>query len=114
MSNSGKTYSKAAVAGFILAVAPAAVFFLTEFADLFIHIHHEGFNEIYGYAVIVCGILSILIGSILSIAGLISCSRNNLNGKGLAITAIVLFILEAIIAVYVAAIAATMYLKVAG
>ena len=110
MNNSGKSYSKAAVTGFILAVAPVAIFLLIEFADLFIHIHSLGFNQIYAYTIIVCGILSILIGSVLSIVGLISCARNNLKGKGLAITAIIFFVLEAIIAICVLAIAAKTYL----
>ena len=113
MNNSGKTYSKAAVAGFILAVAPVAVFLLIEFADLFIHIHSGGFNRIYAYSIIVCGILSVLIGIVLSIAGLISCARKDLKGKGFAIAAIVLFVLEAMIYIIALAIAINTYLVVA-
>lgn len=109
MSNSGKAYSKAAVTGFILAVAPVAIFLLIEFADLFIHIHSMGFNQIYAYAVIVCGILSILIGSVLSIAGLITCIRKNLKGIGLSITALVLFAFEATIAIMALLIAVKTY-----
>ena len=112
MSNSDRKYSKAAVTGFILAVAPVAIFFIIEFADLFIHIHSWGFNKIYAYSIIVCGILSILIGSILSIAGLIACSRKDLKGKGLAITALVFFVLEAMIAIVALAVAAKAYLAV--
>ena len=100
MSNSGKAYSKAAVTGFILAVAPVAIFLLIEFADLFIHIHSMGFNQIYAYAVIVCGILSILIGSVLS---------KNLKGIGLSITALVLFAFEATIAIMALLIAVKTY-----
>ena len=109
MSNSNKTYSKAAVTGFILAVAPVAIFLLIEFLDLFIHIHSMGFNQIYAYSVIVCGVLSILIGSILSIAGLVSCNRNNLKGKGLAVTALIFFSIEELIAVMAVFVAVKTY-----
>ena len=110
MYYSGKTHSKAAVTGFILAVAPVAVFLFVELADLFIHVHSWGFNKTYAYSVIVCGILSILIGSVLSIAGLITCTRKNLKGKGLAITALVFLALEAIIAIIAVAIAVKTHL----
>lgn len=98
MNKTGKVYSKAAVAGFILAVAPVALFLLLEFIDLFIHFHSMGFNKIYAYSVIAGGVLSIVFGWIFSITGLISSIRNNLKGKGLAITAIVFFAFETMVA----------------
>ena len=106
MNESGKTYSKAAVAAFILAVAPPAFFLLIEFLDLFIHIHSWGFNEIYAYTLIFCGSLTILLGLVLSIVGLINCNRHNLRGKGLAVTGLIFCILELMVALIAVALAA--------
>lgn len=105
MNTSGKTSSKAAVAAFILAIAPPALFLVLEFLDLFIHWHSWGYNEAYAYSLIVCGALSILIGIVLSIVGLINCSRHDLKGRGLAIAGLIICILELIVAVIAVAIA---------
>lgn len=105
MNKMGRSYSKAAVAAFILAVLPPAVFLLIEFLDLFIHLHSWGFNQIYAYAVIVCGALSICIGIVLAIVGLINSFKHNLKGKGFAIASLIILFFEAIIAVMVVLIA---------
>lgn len=106
MNTSGKTNSKAAVAAFILAIAPPALFLILEFLDLFIHWHSWGYNETYAYSLIVCGSLAILLGLALSIAGLINCNRHNLRGKGLAITGLIFSILELMVALIAVALAA--------
>ena len=108
MNETGIAYSKAAVSGFILAVAPHALFLLIGSAGLFIHyyfhFHIPEFSSIYLLSVIVCGVVSIVFGWIFSIMGLITTTRINLKGRGLAKTAIIFLVLETLTA-YVALVA---------
>ena len=105
MDKMGRSYSKAAVTGFILAVTPVVIYTLVIFADMFFRkailttINREIILILTDIGV-TAFIMSFVAGFVLSIVGLITSIRKRLKGKALAIISLVIYQLEMLMAAY--------------
>ena len=92
-------YSKAAVAGFVLALSSLFLLNFFIFNDIMIRVlGRDLFDIIYKLAMI-GGFLTNQLSIVYSIIGLVNSIRYKLKGKGFAIAGIVIFVIVTVIAV---------------
>lgn len=92
-------YSKAAVAGFVLALSSLFLLNFFIFNDIMIRVLGRDLFDIIYKPAMIGGFLTNQLSIVYSIIGLVNSIRYKLKGKGLAIAGIAIFVIVTVIAV---------------